>query len=72
MPLRGAAAAWGCEIASAPVDAGIDVAGAGDFKAREASEGAEGGDDLLGDDLGGFAKGARELQGDGRGELAEF
>ena len=54
------------------VEAGVDVAGAGNFKAGEASEGAEGGDDFLGNDLGGFAESAGELQGEGRGELAEF
>ena len=54
------------------IEAGVDVAGACDFKAGEAGEGAKGGDDLLGDDLGGFAQSARELQGDGRREFTEF
>ena len=54
------------------VEAGVDVAGACDFKAGKAFESAEGGDDLLRNDFGGFAERARKLKGDGRGELAEF
>ena len=58
--------------AGGAIEAGVDVAGAGNFKSGEAFEGAERSDDLLGNDLGGFAERAGELQGDGRGELAEF
>ena len=54
----------------------IDVACAGDFKASKAGQMAEVGDDgnydFLGDDFGGFAEGARQLEGDGCGQLAEL
>jgi len=54
------------------IEAGVDVAGAGDFEAGEAIDRAEGGYDLLGDDFWGFAELAGEFKGDGRGEFAEF
>jgi hypothetical protein len=54
------------------VEARIDVAGAGDFKAGEAFERAQRGDNLLRDDLGRLAQLAGQLEGDGRGQLAEL
>ena len=53
------------------IETRVDVPCAGDFEAGEAFDGAERGDDLLRDDFGRLAQGARELQGDGRGDFAE-
>ena len=58
--------------AGGTIEAGIDVACAGDLKAGEAFDGAERGDDLLRDDLGRFAQLARQFKGDGRGQFAEL
>ena len=58
--------------AGVAVEARIDIAGAGDFKSDKALKGAEGGNDFLGDDFGGLAQGACQLQSDGRGQLTEL
>ncbi len=42
-----------------PIEPGVDVSGAGDFKAGEAFERTECGNDLLRDDLGRLAESAR-------------
>ena len=65
----GAATTASCRGA---VEERIDIPGAGDLKAGEAFDGTESSDDLLRDDLGRLAQGARELQGDGRGDFAEM
>ena len=53
------------------IEARVDVAGAGHFKACEALDGAERGHDLLRNDLGRFAKFAGQLKGNGSGDFAE-
>ena len=58
--------------AGGAVEPRIDVAGAGNFKAGEAIERPERGDNLLRDDLGRLAQLAGQLEGDGRGQLAEL
>ena len=54
------------------VEIRVDVAGAGDFEFGEARERAEGGNDFLSDDLRRLAEFARQLESDGRGDLAEM
>ena len=49
----------------------VDIPSAGDFEFGEAREWAEGGNDFLGDDFGRLAQLARQLKGDGRGNLAQ-
>ena len=47
----------GCgKDSSRAVEAGVDVPCAGDLEAVEAGQAGKGGDDLLGDDFGGFAE----------------
>jgi hypothetical protein len=53
------------------VEIGVDIPGAGHFEFGEAIDGAEGSDDLLSDDLWSLAEFAGQLEGDGRGDLAE-
>jgi hypothetical protein len=53
------------------VEPRIDVARTGHFEACESLRRAQCGDDLLRNDPGGFAQRARQLQSDGRGDLAE-
>ncbi len=53
------------------IEARVDVAGAGHFESGEAFDGTERGDDFLRDDFGRLAQRARQLQSDGRGDLAE-
>ncbi len=56
---------------SGTIEPRVDVACAGDFEARETVNGAESGHDLLSDNFRSLAQRAGELQGDGRGNLAE-
>ncbi len=53
------------------VEIGVDIPSAGDFEFGEAFNGAERGDDFLSDDFGRLAQLAGQLEGDGRGDLAE-